>query len=71
MSGGSMNYLCYAVQDATFEEKTIFRKALRLHLIKLAEALRAVEWNDSGDGAENEDFLIAKVLGCTQLEESE
>jgi hypothetical protein len=70
MSGGSMNYLYSAVGSAEFEENTLLRKALRIHLIKLAEALRAVEWNDSGDGADNEDFLIAKVLGCTQIKES-
>ncbi len=70
MSGGSMNYLCYAVQGAEFREDTVFRKAFKIHLIKVAEALRAIEWNDSGDGADNEDFLIAKAIGCTQLKES-
>jgi hypothetical protein len=70
MSGGSMNYLYAAVEGATFTEDTILRKAFRVHLIKVSEALRAIEWNDSGDGADNEDFLIAKALGCTQLKES-
>ena len=70
MSGGSMNYLYSAVESATFEENTILRKAFRLHLLKVSEALRAIEWNDSGDGADNEDFLIAKAIGCTQLKES-
>jgi hypothetical protein len=70
MSGGSMNYLYSAVCEAHFVENTLFRKALRRHLIILSEALRAVEWNDSGDGADNEDFLIANAIGCTQLKES-
>jgi hypothetical protein len=70
MSGGSMNYLYAAVEGATFDEHNFLRKAFRSHLLKVAEALRAIEWNDSGDGADNEDFLIAKAIGCTQLKES-
>lgn len=70
MRGGSMNYLYIAVEGAKFNEDTILRKSFRLHLIKVSEALRAIEWNDSGYGADNEDFLIAKAIGCTQLKES-
>lgn len=65
-----MNYLYLAVTEAPFKEDTILRKAFRVHLLKVSEAMRAIEWNDSGDGADNEDFLIAKAIGCTQLKES-
>jgi hypothetical protein len=62
MSGGSMDYLYCKVDDASFTENTPMRRALRAHLTKLAKALRAVEWNDSGDGADDEDKLIAACL---------
>ena len=63
MSGGSMDYLYCKVQDASFRENTTERKALRLHLNKLAKALQAVEWNDSADGADNESELIREAIG--------
>ena len=63
MSGGSMGYLYSSVQDAYFRENTPERKALRLHLNKLAKALQAVEWNDSADGADNESELIREAIG--------
>ena len=63
MSGGSMDYLCFKIHEAYFKEHTIERKALREHLIKLAKALKAVEWNDSGDGASNEEELIIDAIG--------
>lgn len=62
MSGGSMDYLYSKVQDAEFLENTNLRKAFRHHLQKVSEALRAIEWNDSGDGADNEDVLIRECL---------
>ena len=58
-----MSYLYSSVQDASFQEHTPERKALRLHLNKLAKALQAVEWNDSGDGADNESELIREAIG--------
>jgi phage shock protein A len=66
MSGGSMNYLYRRVEeDATFIEQTPERRAFRKHLKKIAEALRAIEWNDSGDGASNEEGLIRACLSTT------
>lgn len=63
MSGGSMDYLYSRVLDATFSEHTSARKALRAHLVKLAKALRAVEWADSGDSGDGEaDALIRECL---------
>lgn len=58
-----MDYLYSRVQDADFRENTLERKALRTHMHKLALALKAVEWNDSGDGADDESELIREALG--------
>ena len=70
MSGGSMDYLYCKVQDASFREHTPERKALRLHLNKLAKALQAVEWDDSGDGADNEAELIREAIGDRDILEA-
>lgn len=58
MSGGSMDYLYLRVENASFDAHTPERKAFRILLDKVAKALRAIEWNDSGDGAGDEDELI-------------
>lgn len=62
MSGGSMDYLCHLVGDARFKENTALRKLFKEHLNDVAEALHAIEWNDSGDGEDCEDELIKKCL---------
>ena len=62
MSGGSMNYLYCQILDAPFVENTSLRRAFRDHLIKVAAACRAIEWNDSGDGDDEEEALIRFVL---------
>ena len=62
MSGGSMDYLSYKVQDANFSLKTPLRKAFRTHLMLIADALHKIEWNDSGDGAVGEDEAIMKCI---------
>ena len=54
MSGGSMEYLSYKVEDANFREDTPERKAFRAHLRKVANAMHKIEWNDSGDGEDGE-----------------
>ena len=63
MSGGSMDYLCYKVDEVLFPLGTPERKAFIKHLRLVAKALKAIEWNDSGDGANNEEELIRKCLG--------
>jgi len=66
MSGGSMNYLYSKIEyDAVFKTDTPERKAFRKHLVKVAAALRAIEWNDSGDGASDEEELIRACLSPT------
>jgi len=51
--------------NARFVENTVLRRALRKHLLKVAAALHAIEWNDSGDGAPDEDELIRACLQPT------
>lgn len=65
-----MDYLYSRVQDADFRENTLERKALRTHMHKLALALKAVEWNDSGDGADNEAELIREAIGDRDILEA-
>ena len=62
MSGGSMDNLYYKVQYAEFVANTPERRAFRSHLDKVADALKAIEWRDSGDGARDEEELIAACL---------
>jgi len=62
MSGGSMNYLYGKVLDAEFAKDTPARKAFGKHLKLVAKALRAIEWNDSGDGDDSEDEAIRACL---------
>lgn len=67
MSGGSMDYLCYKVDDASFVENTPARKAFKRHLSKVAKALRAIEWNDSGDGDSTEEAAIMACITKTEM----
>lgn len=62
MSGGSMNYLYSRVQDAEFHADSLERRAFRKHLQLVAEALRAIEWVDSGDSGPGDD--TAAILAC-------
>lgn len=66
MSGGSMNYLYCQILDANFAENSPLRRAFRAHLIKVAAACRAIEWNDSGDGDSEEEALIRFVVSPTE-----
>lgn len=67
MSGGRYNYAYSRIEDFAyqFESKanTPQRKAFLRLLGKVAEAAKAIEWNDSGDGASDEDDLIKAALG--------
>ena len=63
MSGGSMDYLCYKIEEASFSLGTPARRAFKKHLHLISKALKAIEWNDSGDGADDEEELIQKCLG--------
>lgn len=64
MSGGSMDYFYGKLGDAVdqVQGNTMRRIAIRSHMVKLARALKAIEWNDSGDGDDQEDALIDDCL---------
>lgn len=62
MSGGSMDYLYYKVENATFDQNTALRALFRDHLVLVAKAMRSIEWNDSGDGDYDEDENIRDVI---------
>lgn len=64
MSGGSMEYLCHRVRDASFSTHTPERKAFAEHLQLVADALHDIEWVDSGDyGPGDESLAIRKCIG--------
>lgn len=68
MSGGSMNYLYQRIEwDATFETNTPERRAFRKHLMLVARCLKAIEWNDSGDGDSQEEALLLECVGKQQI----
>jgi hypothetical protein len=69
MSGGSMNYLFASVENAEFSENTVLRKAFKNHLNKVARALKAIEWNDSGDGDDFEDELIRACISQNEFKD--
>lgn len=74
MSGGSMGYLYLKVLDAVeidsdegeggFLKNTELRKLFAAHLKDVAAALKAIEWNDSGDSENSGDDLILNCLKC-------
>jgi hypothetical protein len=68
MSGGSMNHLYHLVRDAEFDAHSPEREAFRKHLALVANALRSIEWNDSGDGDDQE---VHNIMACISLSVSE
>ena len=69
MSGGSMEYFYTYLEDAAdnFRLNTIRRIAIHSHMLKLAKALKAIEWNDSGDGDDQEEELINECLAPKEV----
>lgn len=70
MSGGSLDYVYSRVQDAADrikgDDRPMYR-AFAKHLILVADALHAVEWEYSSDYAKGEaEADIKKVLGDSQ-----
>lgn len=66
MSGGSWDYCYFKFEEVASrlkESKNLKRKALGFQIQKIAEALHAIEWVDSGDYAEGDDIkLIEEAL---------
>ena len=68
MSGGSLEYVCYKVENAADEirsrAETLSLKAFADHLDLVAKALHDVEWVFSGDYGDGDDEeSIRAVLG--------
>ena len=67
MSGGSLDYVCYKVDDAidTIEKRatTVLQKAFAKHLKDVAKALHDLEWVFSGDYGDGDDVeALRKVI---------
>ena len=63
MSGGSMDYFYFRVDEVEFPLTTIERRAFRALLSKVAKALHDIEWVDSGDyGTGDETATIRACL---------
>ena len=72
MSGGAYDYAFGKVTEVAeqISEKgdchaapPHLRRAFKEHLRKIADVLRAIEWNDSGDGDQDEEDLLREILG--------
>lgn len=74
MSGGSYNYAFAKIECFVEEFRRILttpeRKAFATHLVKVAAAMRAVEWNDSGDGADEESAIMECITKSDVLREA-
>jgi hypothetical protein len=57
-----MDYLYIQVALAEFPLDTAMRRAFSEHLVLVSRALRAIEWNDSGDGDPGEEDAIRACL---------
>lgn len=68
MSGGSMDWLYLRVRDADFKLNSPERVAFRHHLMLVAKALQSIEWNDSGDGDDQE---APNIMACIALSAEE
>jgi hypothetical protein len=76
MSGGSYSYAYQRLDDFADELREVggcgdyaappfVRRAFAEHCRKVARAMHAIEWNDSGDGHRDELALIKAVLEPT------
>jgi len=85
MSGGAYNYTYMRVLDfaealesgqdiergeGEARPLTPLRLAFATHLRKVAEALRAIEWEDSGDGADDNGEMMAVLLNSLPSDEA-
>jgi coenzyme F420-reducing hydrogenase beta subunit len=72
MSGGAYDYTYLKVERVAEEidldggsegcATPLLRQAFKNHLQDVAAALKAIEWNDSGDGDDDEEDLIKACL---------
>lgn len=66
MSGGSLNYVSYRVEEAAQEVMrqcdSALHRAFANHLMKVAKALHEVEWVMSGDTLEGSDIEAIEAV---------
>lgn len=71
MSGGSYDYAYCRLEDLSRQIREegccscaspYLRRAFAKHLLDISKAMRAIEWNDSSDGDDEETELIKKCL---------
>ncbi len=67
MSGGSWDYIYGKFEEVAdrlqSKNQTPLRRALGKHISKTAKAMHSIEWNDSGDGDDDEEKNIKAALG--------
>jgi len=72
MSGGSLDYVCYKVDDAidTIEKRatTVLQKAFAKHLKDVAKALHDLEWVYSGDYSEGQEVESLRKVVNKEME---
>jgi len=64
MSGGSYDYLSFKIEDAcdTLDDsKSPLRRAFAQQLRMYADAMRAIEWVDSGDWADGDEIAAIEA----------
>ena len=73
MSGGALDYVYSRLEDIVplIPGDTPERRAFKKHLIVVARALKAIEWNMSGDGDDEEPALIRRLIGFKGIIASE
>ena len=72
MSGGSLDYVCYKLDDAidTIEKRatTVLQKAFAKHLKDVAKALHDLEWVYSGDYSDGDDVEALRKVVNKEME---
>lgn len=72
MSGGSLDYVCYRLDDAidTIERRatTTLQKAFAQHLKDVVQALHDLEWVFSGDYGDGDEVESLKKVVNKQME---
>lgn len=72
MSGGSLDYVCYRLDDAidTIERRatTTLHKAFAQHLKDVAKALHDLEWVLSGDYGEGQEINSLRKVVNKEME---
>ena len=72
MSGGSLDYVCYKLDDAieVIERRatTVLQKAFAKHLKDVAKALHDLEWVFSGDYRDGDDVEALRKVVNKEME---